>query len=243
MGLTLGAIALNAGCTSTSSAPVESTLSTSPVAAADSPVAAAEQTRMTEDSMNVTWDSLLGSAEASGEWQIQPCDAAMLLCVNKNGELAGTIVLGVDPVEGSDVQTWLAAAGVPFGAATAENTPVIDVLKTWVEQYYSSIERDRQTGFGDNIVFSSEEPTIIPLGDLQGLRYEFSTTQADGTVIEHTVGYVTTDGLRLYTISVAIAPTESSLGDGERWLTMTDFQSFEPTWETVLSQLQFNTRL
>lgn len=226
-GLALVAIALTAGCDTATSmeknmAPMSSAVDVEPA-------------RMTATAMAVTWADWVNPPYQQQDWQLSPCDSPNLLCIYRDDELMGTMELGVYPVEGSDLQTWMTEAGVPFAAATDTLSPTLSVLNRWVENYYGAIAHDRQVGMGSDVL--SQAPKTVQIGTLYGVRYEFETVNSQGENLDHTVGYVTTDGLRLYVLSLVIMPDDRPSQDGEQWMTESAFQEFESILEPFLATL------
>lgn len=136
----------------------------------------------------VDWQTILGKTSAPANWQVEPCDVPTLLCVEANGELVGTVERFVTPISELDVPT--------NGSADV-------LLRSWVENHYETIQRDRETG-DSTLTFTTQPPTDISVGSLPGLRYGFTTTQADSTLSDRTLGYVATDGEFFYVFATSV---------------------------------------
>ena len=134
------------------------------------------------------WEPILGETSAPANWQVEPCDVPTLLCVEADGQLVGTIERFVVPVAELDVPTDSSSDAL---------------LRSWVENHYETIQRDRETA-DSTLTFSIQPPTDVSVGSLPGLRYGFATTQANGTLFDRTLGYVTTDGEFIYVFATSV---------------------------------------
>ncbi|HBE17326.1 MAG TPA: hypothetical protein DDW51_06860, partial [Cyanobacteria bacterium UBA11367] len=45
----------------------------------------------TGDSQSLSWSKILTKVSAPDGWQVNPCDNPLLLCVQENGQLVGTV--------------------------------------------------------------------------------------------------------------------------------------------------------
>ncbi|HEY9762969.1 MAG TPA: hypothetical protein V6D07_10610 [Trichocoleus sp.] len=147
----------------------------------------------------VDWSTILGPTAVPAGWRVSPCENPSLLCVYTNSEIVGTVELFHHPVAGSNFAPMLAEA----------KGQRIEALNRWVDEHYATIERDRNLG-APEMDFVADPPAEVAVGSLPGLRYRFSTMLANGSVGDRTVGYVTTDGTRLYVIAMTAMDGDDS---------------------------------
>ncbi|NEP18278.1 MAG: hypothetical protein F6J97_15465 [Leptolyngbya sp. SIO4C1] len=129
-----------------------------------------------------SWSDMLGATSAPAGWQVTPCETPMLLCVEAEGELVGTVESFAAPVADYDFPTDESAESL---------------LAAWVSDHYAAIDRDRAIGYPD-LTFSAEPPVAAAVGSLPGLRYGYTTAHANGTPVDRAIGYVATDGDYFY---------------------------------------------
>jgi hypothetical protein len=168
-------------------------LAITPVAALDGAIAHHTSETMTTPSEPLSWSAVLGETSAPEDWQVTPCENPTLLCVYENNEILGTVILFSQPVANSEFEAILAQSqGEPIAA-----------LRSWIKYQYNSIESDRT--LNDNTIrFSAESPEEVKVGTLPGLRYGYTTTHANGVLIDHAYGYVATDGTTLYAMVTGV---------------------------------------
>ncbi|MEA5502151.1 hypothetical protein VB735_03315 [Halotia wernerae UHCC 0503] len=178
------------------------------------------------------WKKILGTTSAPSGWKVAPCEGnAPLLCVSSQGEILGTVEIGVYPVNNNpDFQNNLIATGIPLGSKIDYQSPkyqnqVLTALKTWVADLDTTLAKDRQSTYSNNIVFSAYPPQQIPVGKLQGLRYGFVGLKQEGGVQEQHIGHVAFDGMALYVISTAFDPG-SVTGKFEKLENLAIFQPY-----------------
>ncbi|MBD1996310.1 hypothetical protein H6G00_06740 [Leptolyngbya sp. FACHB-541] len=148
---------------------------------------------VTTPSDTSSWSAVLGDTSAPEGWQVTPCENPTLLCVYENGEILGTVILFSQPIPNSEFEAMLAdSQGEPIAA-----------LRAWIESQYNSIERDRTLN-DSTTSFVAETPEEVTVGSLPGLRYGYTTTHANGALIDHAYGYVATDGTTLYGIVTGV---------------------------------------
>lgn len=180
---------------------------------------------------SIDWNDILSTPSVPTGWAVSPCENPMMLCVKRNGESVGRVELFATPVAGSEFETMLRNAGAPAGAVDPQSAQMQNALKAWVENFYASIERDRATGASD-VTFSSQPSEAVPVGQLQGLRYEFASTR-DGTLLERTTGYVASDGTTLYVITAGVMNGDAIHMFSED----ATLQEFEPHLEQIVAGL------
>ncbi|WOD39569.1 hypothetical protein [Nodosilinea sp. E11] len=169
------------------------------------------------------WADLLGPTSAPENWQVEPCDNPVLLCVTANGEILGTVERFSHPFS---EESWPGA--VP-------TTPVAQrqFLEIWVADHYAAIKSDR-AGADPNLQFSAVPPAPARVGRLPGLRYGYTITHPNGAVFDRTVGYVATDGEQIYVFVTGVIGGDPSGSFGNE----ADLAAFEPHLATLIAGLQ-----
>lgn len=182
-------------------------------------------------SEGVSWNTILSATSAPAGWLVYACENPTLLCVQNNGELAGTVELIALPVQGSQFEQMMIDAGISPDAIGAD-PQIQSVLQAWVGTHYATIQQDRQ-GADSGLRFSAQSPEAMPVGQLEGVRYEFTTTRSNGDLFERSVGYAATDGETLYVIVAALMngdPTGTFSTDA-------DLTAFEPHLDRIVAGL------
>jgi hypothetical protein len=179
---------------------------------------------VTPASVPVSWSQILGETSAPEGWRVEPCVNPTLLCVYEGEEIIGTVELFTEPVAGSQFGQILEEEG-------GEPVPA---LQRWIESHYETIRSDRQIGI-PTAQFSADPPEQVAVGNLQGLRYGFTTTHENGVLIDRSIGYMATDGTTLYVIATGVIsqdPTGSFSRDEQA-------QQFLPHLAKIISDLNF----
>ncbi|RCJ18279.1 hypothetical protein A6770_06810 [Nostoc minutum NIES-26] len=178
------------------------------------------------------WKKILGEIATPNGWQVAPCPGnAPLLCVSSKGEILGTVEIGVYPVKNNpDFQKNLMVAGIPLSSKVDYQSPkyqtqVSQALRDWVADLYATLAKDRQTSYGNKIVFSAYPPQQSSVGKLQGISYGFIGLKQEGGVQEQHIGHVAFDGTRLYVINTAFDPG-SVTGKFEKLENLAIFQPY-----------------
>jgi hypothetical protein len=178
------------------------------------------------------WKKILGTTLAPNGWKVNPCEGnAPLLCVSSQGEILGTVEIGVYPVNNNpDFQKNLIASGIPLGSKIDYQSPkyqnqVLTALRTWVADLDTTLAKDRQSTYSNKIVFSAYPPQQIPVGKLQGIRYGFVGLKQEGGVQEQHISHVAFDGTTLYVINAAFDPG-SVTGKFEKLENLAIFQPY-----------------
>lgn len=180
------------------------------------------------------WNTILGDTSAPDGWHVEACDNPILLCVQKEGQLIGTVELLTLDVRGSEFEQMMREAGIePAIAATNSQ----QALQTWIRTHYAVIQQDREAA-GENFRFVAQPPTAQPIGELSGLRYGFSTVRPDGNLFDRTVGYVASDGNKLYVIVAALTPGDPS----GTFASDVDLREFEPHLDRIVTGLNLPAR-
>ncbi|MBE9109390.1 hypothetical protein IQ273_08165 [Nodosilinea sp. LEGE 07298] len=169
------------------------------------------------------WADILGPVPAPDNWQVEPCVNEVLLCVEANGELIGTVERFSYPV---------GEVALPTGetlTAGAER----EFLRAWVADHYGSIERDRKTA-DPALTFTSEPPQAIDVGSLPGLRYGYTVTHPNGALFDRGIGYVATDGnqVHVFVTGVISGDPTGSFSD------QAAVEAFEPHLNTIIQGLR-----
>lgn len=189
------------------------------------PVPPSEQPAATDPSAApaVSWADLLGSVAAPDNWQVEPCINDVLLCVEANDELIGTVERFSYPV--SEVN-------LPGGETPAPGAEQ-EFLQAWVADHYGVVERDR--AIADPVLtFTGEPPQDIAVGSLPGLRYGYTVTHPNGALLERGIGYVATDGDQIYVFATGLIS-----GDGTAHFSdAAALAAFEPHLDTIIQGLQ-----
>jgi hypothetical protein len=183
----------------------------------------------------VAWKNVLGTTPLPQEWRISPCDAAVYLCVQLQNKPVGSIELNSFPVEKTELNALLAEGSDRSGSLNASSPETrLKALQIWVENHYNTIKRDRQTGLGKQAVFSSQKPEVVSVGELQGLRYGFTTSLKANQLFERSVGYVATDGKVLYVITTSVPDSDA----GGTFTNDATLQKFEPHLQQIVAGLK-----
>lgn len=177
------------------------------------------------------WKKILGKTAAPTGWQVAACEGnAPLLCISSKEELLGTVEIGVYPLANNqDFQKQLVAAGIPPSSGveyqTTYQTQVLTALKAWVADYYTGLLKDRQSGYGKQIIFSVYPAQTVSIGKLQGIRYGFTGIKQQGGVQEQHISHAVFDGTTLYVITTAFDPG-SQTGKFEKLENLAIFQPY-----------------
>lgn len=169
------------------------------------------------------WADLLGPVSAPPGWQVEPCVNAVLLCVEANGELIGTVERFSHPVSEVPVQ-----GGLPLPEGSE-----LEFLQAWVNNHYRTIEEDRQVA-DPALKFVGETPVAISVGTLPGLRYDYTIEHPNGALFDRGVGYVTTDGTMLHVFATGVISGDPSGSFSDEEL----FETFLPHLNTTIQGLK-----
>ena len=160
-----------------------------------------------------TWQKILGTTPTPNGWEVTPCEGnASLLCVLSQGEVLGTVEIGVYPVKNNaNFQKNLADAGIPLDSQLDYQSPdyqnkLLIALNAWVADLNTTFLQERQNSHENQIVFSAYPPQQASVGKLQGIRYGFVGIKPEGGVKEQHISHVAFDGTSMYIITTAFAP-------------------------------------
>ncbi|MBE9052865.1 hypothetical protein IQ243_21060 [Nostocales cyanobacterium LEGE 11386] len=187
------------------------------------------------------WKRILGNTPTPNGWQVAPCEGnAPLLCVSSQGELLGTVEIGVYPVKNNpDFQKNLIAAGIPLGSKVESKNPeyqnqVLTALSSWIADFDTALAKDRQGKYKNKISFSAYPPQQVSIGQLQGMRYGFVGIKQEGGVQEQHISHVAFDGTTLYIITTAFEPG-SITGKFEK---LENLAIFQPYLSAIVADLR-----
>ena len=168
------------------------------------------------------WADILGPLSAPKNWRVTPCTNSVLLCVEADGELIGTVERFSYPLSEANVQ-----GGLPLPEGSER-----EFLQAWVTDHYTTIEQDRKVA-DPALRFVGETPTAITVGNLPGLRYGYRVTHPNGALFDRGVGYVTTDGNLLHVfVTGAIGGDPSGSFSDEAAV-----EAFEPHLDRIIQGL------
>lgn len=170
-----------------------------------------------------SWADILGPISAPQNWQVEPCVNAVLLCVEADNELIGTVERFSHPLSEMAVQ-----GGLPLPAGSEP-----EFLQAWVSNHYLTIEQDRQVADPD-LRFVGEPPVAISVGTLPGLRYGYTITHPNGALFDRGIGYVTTDGTMLHVFVTGVISGDPSGSFSDEGLV----ETFEPYLNTIIQELR-----
>ena len=169
------------------------------------------------------WANVLGPVSAPENWQVEPCVNDVLLCVEADGELIGTVERFSYPLDEVNLQ----------GGAPVTEESQRQFLRAWVADHYATIERDRATADPD-LTFAGESPQTIAVGSLPGLRYGYTVTHPNGALFDRAIGYVATDGSQVHVFVTGVIsgdPTGSFSNEAA-------VEAFAPHLDTIIQGLQ-----
>lgn len=169
------------------------------------------------------WADILGETSAPDGWQIIPCENPVLLCIQTDGEIFGTVERFSYPLSEVTLQ----------GGAPKTPEAQRQFLEAWVADHYETIRSDR-AGADPNLQFAEETPASVPVGSLAGLRYGYTITHPNGAVFDRSVGYVATDGDQVYVFVTGVISGDPSGSFGNE----ADFATFEPHLATMIEGLR-----
>ncbi|MBD2108613.1 hypothetical protein [Nodosilinea sp. FACHB-13] len=177
----------------------------------------------TDPATSSSWADLLGPVSAPPDWQVEPCVNAVLLCVEADGELIGTVERFSHPISEVPMQ-----GGLPLPEGSE-----LDFLQAWVSDHYRTIEEDRQIA-DPALKFVGETPVAISVGTRPGLRYSYTIEHPNGALFDRGLGYVTTDGTMLYVFATGVISGDPSGSFSDEGL----FETFLPHLNTIIQGLR-----
>ncbi|MBD2105538.1 hypothetical protein [Nodosilinea sp. FACHB-13] len=169
------------------------------------------------------WADILGPVSAPENWQVEPCVNEVLLCVEANGDLIGSVERFSLSLDDANLQ----------GGSPVTEESRRQFLQAWVADHYLALERDRKTG-NPALTFTSEPPQDIAIGSLPGLRYGYTITHPNGALFDRGIGYVTTDGnlIHVFVTGVISGDPSGSFSDEAA------VEAFEPHLDTIIQGLR-----
>lgn len=169
------------------------------------------------------WADILGPVSAPDNWQVTPCVNVVLLCVEANGELIGTVERFNHPLSEVNVQ-----GGLPLPAGSEP-----EFLQAWVTDFYSTIAEDRKMA-DPALRFVADTPEAIAVGSLPGLRYGYTITHPNGVLYDRGIGYVATDGEQVYVFASGVISGDPTGSFSER----AKLEAFEPYLDKIIQGLR-----
>ena len=169
------------------------------------------------------WADILGPISAPPNWQVEPCVNEVLLCVEADGDLIGTVERFSHPI-----------SEVPWqGSSLLAEGSELEFLQAWVSDHYRTIEEARQMA-DPTLKFVGETPVAISIGTLPGLRYDYTITHPNGALFDRGIGYVTTDGTMLHVFVTGVISGDPSGSFSDEGLV----ETFEPHLNTIIQGLR-----
>ena len=155
--------------------------------------APAERLKAAPAPIRVDWADPDLTLDAGEGWTVVRCDSEHLaLCVNKEGEPAGHILMEDLPSIGEEL--------------TSSQDQVQATLAVRTQTIYRELRRHRAEQCGEGYQIETGVPKPAPVAGQTGLAYE-ATGRKGGKVVERTLGYrVFRDGIETLIESTAIEP-------------------------------------
>ncbi len=169
------------------------------------------------------WADILGPVSAPDNWQVEPCVNEVLLCVEANGELIGTVERFSHPISDANLQ----------GGAPVTEESQRQFLQAWVADHYAAIESDRKTA-DPALTLIGEPPQAIAVGSLPGLCYGYTVTHPNGALFDRGIGYVATDGKQVYVFVTGVISGDPSGSFSDK----AAVEEFEPHLDTIVQGLR-----
>lgn len=176
--------------------------------------------RSTPAPITVSWEDA-HPTPLEGGWSLARCpSAAVALCVSRNGEPAGHILLEDLPSLGQE--------------ATTSREQVQATLAARTQTAYQVHRRQRLERCGDDYQIDNAIPRPAPVAGGTGLRYEATGVQ-EGRVVERTIGYrVFRDGIETLLEATAIQ-AGTCLDREDPTFTVQSLRTFEGLLERVIA--------
>ncbi|MBE9159851.1 hypothetical protein IQ265_23890 [Nodosilinea sp. LEGE 06152] len=179
---------------------------------------------ITEPAASATgWAGILGPISAPENWQVEPCDNEVLLCVEANGELIGSVERFSHSISDVNLQ-----GGAPVTAESQRQ-----FLQAWVADHYAAIEGDRKVA-DPALTFTGDSPEDINVGSLPGLRYGYTVAHPNGALFDRGIGYVATDGDQVYVFATGVISGDPSGSFSDE----AALEAFEPHLATIIQGLR-----
>ena len=211
------------GATSTVIATAQATPATPPVAATVEPSPTAtspgSESTVTPYAPTATpgsvFTTVLGTVEAPPGWRAAPCqgDSWHFCYYEGDSEKAIGIVSFIDmwPLETlPDFQKALTNAGLQPGSIDYRNPEheqkIRAALQTFVADYHTTFQEDRQITYGDTMKYTRLETQEIRMGSLPAVHYGFALLKQDGSTYERWLSYAAFDGELFYVVVASYSP-------------------------------------
>lgn len=217
--LLLAALLVGA-CTATT-APEDPTPTVSP---SDSPSSSQPPSEEPSDapSFVVDWSPDAAPVDLGDGWTVRDCEGdAPLLCVDRDGELVGTLALSsFEPTED------LAAADTP--------EELTDALRAFAESLEDGVVQDRAAGCGADYVVEHEPVAVVTMSGQPGVRYGFRGIE-DGAVTEFVLSYATVVDGQLWIVVAEAATDDGCMASEFDLFTPDDLATFLPRLDAVVA--------
>lgn len=155
--------------------------------------APAERLKAAPAPIRVDWADPGLLVDAGDGWTVVRCNSEHIaLCVNKDGEPAGHVLMEDLPSIGEEL--------------TNSQDQVQATLAVRTQTIYRELRRHRAERCGEEYEVETGTPKPVPVAGLTGLSYE-ATGRKDGRVVERTLGYrVFREGIETLIEATAIEP-------------------------------------
>lgn len=170
----------------------------------------------------VDWSDPSIVAEYPGGWAVHACEGgAPLLCVERDGELVGTVEALSFPTESIDV--------IDPSAPTGDN------LQALAASFVEAMTEDRAVGCGEGYLVEAIEPRPSPMGG-NGLVYGFVGTTAEGAPSERNIQHATiVDGTVILIVAAAYDEGGCPGRDDTSGFDSATLGEFEPYLEMIIA--------
>lgn len=180
----------------------------------------AERLSPTPAPIRVDWDDPNLSTTADG-WTIRRCESrAVALCVDRDGEPAGHVLMEDLPSIGEEL--------------TSSQDQVQATLAVRTQTLYQLFRSNRAASCGPDYTVDTATPRPAPVAGLTGLRYE-GGGRVEGRVVERTIGFrVFRDGIETLVEATAVDPGHC-LTPEEPAFSVAELRAFEPVLNRVVA--------
>ena len=213
--------ALFVGACSPATAPADPSPTVAP---SDSPTPSQSPSEQPSDAPTyvVDWGPDAAPVDLGDGWTVRDCEGdAPLLCVDRDGELVGTLALSsFEPTED------LAAADTP--------EELTDALRAFAESLEDGVVQDRAAGCGADYVVEHEPVAVVTMSGQPGVRYGFRGIQ-DEAVTEFVLSYATVADGRLWIVVAEAATDDGCMASEFDLFTPDDLATFLPRLDAVVA--------
>ena len=183
-----------------SSTVVADTTTTAPVSAPSSTTTTTIITTTTVGDVSpVDWSDATTVVELVDGWTVARCEGeAPILCVERDGEIAGLVEAISHPVD-----------------EVGESVDPSESLQVLADGFVESMTADRAVGCGPDYVVEPLPVEDVSVGGLPGVRFGYSGLLADGTLSELVVHHATIDGDRAVVLAAPAYAADGCPGRDE----------------------------